>query len=91
MNQMATTSHAAPAPSDPWKPLDDYLRRTLSAARAAKGYSWEEVSRRLAEKGWEITPGNLMTRHSRGAFRADELLLLMEVLGISAISAPPTN
>ena len=77
---------------EPWKVLDDHLRRTVSSARAAKGYSWEEVSRRLSERGWEITPGNLMTRHSRGAFRADEMLLLMAVLDIPSLTAPgPTH
>lgn len=73
---------------EPWKVLDDHLRRTVSSARAAKGYSWEEVSRRLSERGWEITPGNLMTRHSRGAFRADEMLLLMAVLDIPSLTTP---
>ena len=76
---------------EPWKVLDDHLRRTVSSARAAKGYSWEEVSRRLSEHGWEITPGNLMTRHSRGAFRADEMLLLMAVLDIPSLSSPSTG
>ena len=84
MSQVAITQ-------EPWKVLDDHLRRTVSSARAAKGYSWEEVSRRLSERGWEITPGNLMTRHSRGAFRADEMLLLMAVLDIPSLTAPSTG
>jgi hypothetical protein len=37
-------------------------------------------------RGWVITPGNLMTRHSRMAFRADELVLLLDVLGVKEIS-----
>lgn len=75
---------------DVWTPLDSHLRRLISSARAAKGYSWAEVSRQLGLRGWAITPGNLMTRHSRGAFRADEFLLLMEVLGVSSVPTNPT-
>jgi hypothetical protein len=68
--------------------LAEHVRRTLSSARAAKGWSWDAVASALSARGWNITPGNLMTRHSRGAFRADELLLLMEVLGVAEISPP---
>ena len=87
---MSSASVVAP-PADPWASLDDYLRRTISAARAAKGYSWEEVARQVQARGWKITPGNLMTRHSRGAFRADELLLLMDVLGMGALTLPASK
>lgn len=72
--------------SNIWSPIDAHIRRTISSARAAKGYSWEEVSRQLARRGWIITPGNLMTRYSRCAFRADEYILLMDVLGVSTIA-----
>jgi len=77
--------------AEPWASLDDYLRRTISAAKAVKGYSWEEVARQVQARGWKITPGNLMTRHSRGAFRADELLLLMDVLGMGALTLPTSQ
>jgi hypothetical protein len=79
-------SHSSSPPD--WKRLDDHLRRTLSSARAAKGYSWENVSQALAARGWNITPANLMTRHSRGAFRANEWLLIMDVLEVRSIEVP---
>ena len=81
-------NHSHQPVRDPWKPLDEHLRRTLSSARAAKGYSWEDVSQALGARGWNITPSNLMTRHSRGAFRADEWLLIMDVLEVRSIEIP---
>lgn len=72
--------------SEPWGTIDEHLRRTLSSARAARGLSWEDLARELGKRGWVITPGNLMTRHSRCAFRADEYVLLMDVLGVSSVS-----
>lgn len=77
--------------SQVWEPVDEYIRCTLSSARAAKGYSWEDVSRKVAEMGWKISPGNLMTRYSRCSFRADELLLLMKALDIPTISTPTST
>lgn len=67
----------------PWKEIDQGLRRLVASARASRGMSWEQVAKALAERGWEISPGNLMTRHSRMAFRADEMLLLLDVLGVA--------
>ena len=65
------------------------LRRTISSARAAAGMSWEQVAKELGGRGWEITSGNLMTRHSRMAFRIDEYLLILDVLGVREIQVKP--
>lgn len=67
--------------------LSVQLHSTLNHARTKKGWSWSTLSKALHGKGWKITPGNLATRHSRMAFRADELLVLMQVLDIAAIGA----
>lgn len=89
---MATSAPTtAPAPANDgyievvWDRIDDGLRRTLSAARAARGWSWDDVAREVAKRGWTITPGNLMTRHSRMSFRADELILLLDVMGVRSL------
>ena len=82
---MRPSSHTA---QYPWKQLDNHLRRTLSSARAAKGYSWEDVSLALAARGWNITAINLMTRYSRVSFRANEWFLIMDVLEVRSIEIP---
>ena len=66
----------------PWSEIDQGLRRLVASARAARGMSWEQVAKAVGERGWEISAGNLMTRHSRMAFRADEMMLLLDVLGV---------
>lgn len=73
---------------DPWEKLDNQIRRMISSARAAKGYTWEDLAKELQIKGWDITAGNLMTRHSRCAFRADEVMLIMNVLGVQKVDVP---
>lgn len=82
----------AAAPSaTPWDTVDQTLRRQVSTARAARGMSWDDVAAALAQRGWDITPGNLMTRHSRMSFRADELIVLLDVLGVAELTIRPTN
>ena len=75
---------------DPWNDLDQSLRRVIATARAARAMSWEDVASAVNARGWEITAGNLMTRHSRMAFRADEYMLILDVLGVKdlAVRAP---
>ncbi len=70
----------------PWPVVDEALRRALAVAKARKGWKWDDVAEALELRGWTITPGNLMTRHSRMAFRADELILLLDVLGVDSLS-----
>lgn len=65
------------------------LRRTISKARAAAGMSWGQVSKELEGRGWKITSANLMTRHSRMAFRIDEYLLILDVLGVREVRVKP--
>lgn len=64
---------------------DSALRQTIADARTAAHMSWEQVSKELASRGWNITSGNLMTRHSRMAFRVSEYLLILDVLGVKEI------
>lgn len=75
----------APSVPAPWEAIDRSLRRLIATARASKGMSWEEVAKAVSAQGWEISAGNLMTRHSRMAFRADELMVLLWVLGVKEI------
>jgi hypothetical protein len=76
--------------TDPtWAPIQQHLRLALASARAAKGWKWTDVARELGKRGWRVSAGNLMTRHSRMSFRADELLMLMDVLGMAAIGRCP--
>lgn len=81
-----TIETASGMPGEPWTEMDKALRKTLTTARAAAGMTWDEVSAALRDKGWDITPGNLMTRQSRMSFRADEYLLLLHVLGVENLS-----
>lgn len=71
---------------EPWSTIDQSLRRLLNTARASKGMSWDDVAAALEARGWKISAGNLMTRHSRMAFRADELIVLLDVLDVENIS-----
>ena len=73
-----------------WAPIQQHLRLALSSARAAKGWKWTDVASELEKRGWSVSAGNLMTRHSRMSFRADELLMLMDVLGMASIGRCPT-
>lgn len=68
---------------------DSALRQTIADARTAAHMSWEQVSKELAGRGWNITSGNLMTRHSRMAFRVSEYLLILDVLGVKEIRVKP--
>lgn len=61
------------------------LRQVIYNARKASGLSWEQVAKQLRGRGWDISSGNLMTRHSRMAFRIDEYLLILDVLGVDLI------
>jgi hypothetical protein len=65
------------------------LRRTISTARAAAGMSWGQVAKELGARGWKISSANLMTRHSRMAFRIDEYLLILDVLGVREVRVKP--
>lgn len=76
----------SPATTLPWPSIEQMLRRRVASARAAKGWTWEQLSKELALRGWVITASNLMTRHSRMAFRADELVLILTTLGVKELS-----
>lgn len=81
---MNTSSN--PSSNSPWNEIDKSLRRLIASARASKGMSWEDVAKAVSELGWDISAGNLMTRNSRMAFRADELIVLLSVLGVNEIA-----
>lgn len=74
-----------PTHAEPWSSIDESLRRLINSARAAKGWTWEDVAQAVQAKGWDITAGNLMTRHSRMSFRADEWLVLLAALQVKDV------
>lgn len=66
-----------------------WLRGFINELRGECGLSWADVSERLSRHGLTISPANLMTKHSRGSFRATEFVHLMVVLGVRRLDLPP--
>ncbi len=60
----------------------DYTKRQLASARAQKGWSWTDISALLDELGIDQTSNNLTTKHSRGAFKAADFLLMLRAMGV---------
>ena len=62
-------------------PLQETLKRKVAAAKAAKGYSWNDIAAVMTRCGSPITANNLMAKMSRGGIKATELVLIMRLLG----------
>lgn len=65
--------------------VQDFVKRRLSAAKANKGWSWPDLSRLLNEFQAEQSGSTLTTKHSRGAFRVQDYVLMMKALGVRQI------
>jgi hypothetical protein len=63
-------------------PLQDMLKRKVAAAKAARGYSWQDIARIMNRCGMPISANHLAAKMSRGSFKATELVLLLRALGI---------
>lgn len=68
--------------------VEQWMRRKLNAARADLGLNWDEVAKRLALIGVETTASSLMTKHSRGSFKAGEYIQILAALGVSQVDLP---
>ena len=64
---------------------EELLKRKLAAAKAARGYSWDDLAEIMTVCGMPISSGSLMAKSSRGAFKASELAVLMRALGLRFI------
>jgi hypothetical protein len=60
----------------------DCARRAVAASRAEQGWSWNDLSEVLRSLGMDQTPNNLSTKHSRGAYRVAEFLIILRALGV---------
>jgi len=65
--------------------LQDTLKRKLAVAKAARGYSWQDIAAIMTRCGVPISANHLMAKMSRGSFKATEFLLLMRLLGMHSI------
>jgi len=63
-------------------PLQDTLKRKVAAAKAARGYSWQDIAAIMTRCGVPISANHLMAKMSRGSFKATEFILLMRALGL---------
>lgn len=67
-------------------PIKAMIRKTIHKARKEQGMTWEDVAREANLIGWDITPGNLMTKSSRNMFRMTEGILLLHILKVDTLS-----
>lgn len=65
--------------------LGTTLNRKIRAAKAAKGYSWNDIALMMTRCGMPINASNLMAKMSRSTIRATELVLIMRLLGLRFI------
>jgi len=65
--------------------IRDTVKRRLAAAKAAKGYTWDDIAKAMTDCGMPMSSGNLMTKNSRGMLKATEWVLIMRVLGLRFI------
>jgi hypothetical protein len=65
--------------------IKEFLRRKLNMAKAAKGWTWEDISALYEALGSRQTSTTLTTKHSRGSFRAADMLLMLRAMGVRHI------
>lgn len=68
-----------------------WLKRRVNALKAERGLSWAEIAERLSARGASISPGSLMSKHSRGSFTALELIALLQALDVQSLELPDPN
>ena len=66
-------------------PLVRALQLKLAAAKAANGLTWQHISLAMAQCGIRLSPTNLMSKQSRGSFKANELIVLLRLLEVNTL------
>ena len=68
-----------------WDPVTRAIKSRIAAAKASGGFTWEAISSALKECDIDISPSNLMSKHSRGSFKLNELVVLLRLLDVGSI------
>jgi len=62
-----------------------FVKRQIAKARAESGYEWQDIANVLNNMGVDYTAKNLATKFSRGAFRGQELVLLLKIMDVQQL------
>jgi hypothetical protein len=62
--------------------LRAFVKRRLSTAKAAKGWTWDDLSFLVESLGGHQSATTLTTKHSRGSFRAQDFVLMLRAMGV---------
>lgn len=73
------------------KKTSQWLKRRLAAWKAEKGLNWQQIAERMSTLDLRVTPGSLMSKHSRASFTAVELIEMLRAMEISTIDVPSTS
>lgn len=65
--------------------LRAFVKRKVSTAKAAKGWTWDDLSLLIETLGGHQSATTLTTKHSRGSFRTQDFLLMLRAMGVRFI------
>ena len=71
-----------------YKDTAEWLKRRVNAVKAERGLSWAQIAERLSTREGPVTPGSLMSKHSRSTFTAVELVRLLRAMGVKDLELP---
>lgn len=66
----------------------EWLKRRVNAVKAERGLSWTQIAERLSTREGRVTPGSLMSKHSRSSFTAIELIVLLQAMDVPMLELP---
>jgi hypothetical protein len=66
----------------------DWLKRKINAAKAEKGMNWSQIADAWSDDTRPVSASSLMSKHSRASFTAVELVLLLQILEVTALELP---
>ena len=65
-----------------------WLKRRINAAKAEQGMSWAQIAEKVSDRERKVSPGSLMSKHSRASFTALELIEILQALEVRALNLP---
>ena len=66
----------------------EWLKRRINAAKAERGMSWAQIAEKVSRRDRKVSPGSLMSKHSRASFTALELIEILQALDVQALNLP---